>query len=101
MDKKIQEIKEEIAKIDSVLIGTLSKRYKSCGRKNCRCMAGKEYWHGPYFIWTRKEKGKTITKTLNKNQAQYCQKAFRNMKLLNRQLQHWKKFSLKSLDNIP
>ena len=63
-------------------------------------MKNREYWHGPYYIWTRKENGKTVTKTLTQKQAKYVKKAFFNMKKINQYLEKWKAASLKNLENI-
>ena len=64
MHRKIKALKNKISNIDWILKGTLLKKYTQCGKNNCRCHQDKKYWHGTYWIWTRKEKGKTITKTL-------------------------------------
>ena len=101
MNSKTQKIKNKIIELDWVLKGTVTKQYKRCGKKNCICIKNdKNYWHGPYFIWTRKEKGKTVSKTLTKEQATQIKKAFQNMKKLNQYLDRWKKFSLENLDRI-
>lgn len=100
MSSKIQSIKKRILAKDWILQGTLLKQYKQCGKKNCRCQQEKRYWHGPYWIWTRKEKGKTITKTLNKNQIQRFKKSSKNMKEINRLIEKWKTLSSIDLEQI-
>ena len=95
-----QTLKTKMIKLDYVLIGTLLKRYKQCGKINCKCMKNKSHWHGPYYIWTRKEKGKTITKTLNKAQAQFVLKAFKNMMKLNKIVNKMKEISLEKVDDM-
>jgi hypothetical protein len=86
--------------MDYVLTGTISKRYGPCGKKSCRCTEGKEHWHGPYYIWTRKECGKTITKSLSPNQVKFCKKAIENSKKLNAHIARWRDKSLKTLENL-
>jgi hypothetical protein len=44
------------------LPGTLIERHVRCGRANCRCHADPPVLHGPYWQWTRKAAGKTITR---------------------------------------
>ena len=100
MNRKIQALKKKISNIDWILKGTLLKQYKQCGKNNCRCHQDKKYWHGPYWIWTRKEKGKTITKTLNQNQIQMHKKAFKNMKEFDQLVEKWKMLSLLHLEKI-
>ncbi len=100
MNPKTQALKKKISTTDWILKGTLLKQYKQCGKNNCRCHQDKKYWHGPYWIWTRKEKGKTITKTLNKNQVQMVKKAFENMKEVDQLVEKWKILSLQHLEKI-
>lgn len=101
MSVKIQKIKNKIVQLDWVLKGTVTKQYKRCGKKNCVCTKNdKKNWHGPYFIWTRKEKGKTITKTLTKEQVKQIKKDFQNMKKLNQYIEKWKKLSIDNLEKI-
>lgn len=98
MNLKIQKAK--IIQLDWILKGSVLKQYKQCGKINCLCMKNRKYWHGPYYIWTRKEKGKTVTKTLTHKQAKYVQNAFLNIKKINQYLEKWKTASLKNLENI-
>ncbi|OGF62157.1 MAG: hypothetical protein A2Y62_20185 [Candidatus Fischerbacteria bacterium RBG_13_37_8] len=87
----INEIKKKIAKIDYIAIGTLLESYRLCGKANCLCKTSiKNHAHGPYYILTRKYKGKTITKSLNPQQAKLFKKALKNMKILNQLLEEWK-----------
>ena len=100
MNKMIFRIKEKIESKEHILNGSLTKKYKQCGKINCRCRKNIEFWHGPYFIWTRKENGKTITKTLNKDQATAVKKAIKDMKELNRNIEKWKELSLKEIEKL-
>ena len=98
MSSKIQSVKNKILTKDLILQGSLLKQYKQCGKKRCRCHQDKQYWHGPYWIWTRKEKGKTVTKTLNKTQILMFKKAQKNLKEINQLIEKWKKLSLLDLE---
>jgi len=100
MDTKIKLLKNKIISRDWVLQGTLLRQYKQCGKTNCRCHQDKKYWHGPYWIWTRKEKGKTITKTLSQKQAGRVKKALEDMKKLNTLVEKWKLISLRHIEKI-
>ena len=96
----MKELKTKINTLDYISVGTLSKIYKQCGKVSCRCSHRKEHWHGPYYIWTRKEKGKTITKSLSIEQARCCRNAIKNMKRLNQYIQKWKNESVKYIEEI-
>lgn len=98
MNRNISDIKHKISAKSYILNGTLTKRYKQCGKETCRCSEDSQYWHGPYWIWTRKENGKTITRTLNKTQATMVKKAVKEMKEINRGILKWRALSLKEIE---
>jgi hypothetical protein len=55
-------IAAELASLGLALPGTLTQRHVRCGRANCRCHADPPVLHGPYWQWTRKIGGKTVTR---------------------------------------
>ena len=67
-----------------VLRGTIGKRFMPCGKPACRCKADPPLLHGPYYLWTRKVAGKTVTVRLTAEQAARCQPWTRNMHKLDR-----------------
>lgn len=74
----------ELADIGLVLRGTIAPRRMRCGNPTCRCRARPPQLHGPYYVWTRKVAGKTVTAMLPRNQAALCQDWSRNMRKLDR-----------------
>lgn len=64
------EITAELAKLGFCLPGTLTVRRTRCSSAGCRCRAEPPALHGPYYSWTRKIAGKTVTRTLSLEQAQ-------------------------------
>ena len=60
------------------LPGTLTQRHTRCGKPNCRCKADPPTLHGPYYQWTRKIDGKTVTRVLSPEQVQRYQDWFTN-----------------------
>lgn len=80
----------ELATIGLVLRGSIARRLTRCGNPGCRCHADPPVLHGPYYIWTRKVAGKTVTAQLKPEYAASCQAWNRNMRKLDqivRQLQ--------------
>ena len=61
-------IAAELASLGFALPGTLIERHVRCGRANCRCHADPPLLHGPYWQWTRKVAGKTITRLVSDEQ---------------------------------
>jgi Family of unknown function (DUF6788) len=67
-------IAAELASLGFALPGTLIERHVRCGRANCRCHADPPVLHGPYWQWTRKIGGKTVTRLVPHEQlADYRQ----------------------------
>jgi hypothetical protein len=89
----------QIIELDYILTGTILKKYGPCGKDGCRCACDEKHWHGPYYIWTRKENGRTVTKSLSASQAQFCNKAISNMQKLKTQIEQWKQESIAVLTN--
>ena len=55
-------IAAELAATGLALPGTLIERHIRCGKPRCACHADPPVLHGPYWQWTRKAAGKTITR---------------------------------------
>ena len=100
MDTKIKSLKDKIIAKEWVFQGSVLNQFKQCGKITCSCYEDREYWHGPYWIWTRKVNGKTVTKTLSVNQAKMVKKSIKDMKEIKQLIEKWKKLSLQHLKNI-
>lgn len=62
----------ETALLDGVGLfcrGSVLKMYMPCGKPGCRCQATPPRLHGPYYRWTRKVRGKTVTRHVHPRQA--------------------------------
>lgn len=53
-----------------LLKGTLLQRYKRCSSPGCGCQTDLEKRHGPYWQWSYKVDGKTVSRALSNQQAQ-------------------------------
>ncbi len=62
-------IAAELASLGLALPGTLIERHVRCGKPGCRCHADPPALHGPYWQWTRKVAGKTITRLVPDEQV--------------------------------
>jgi hypothetical protein len=74
----------QLADLGLVLRGSIASRLPRCGQPGCRCKADPPVLHGPYYVWTRKVAGKTVTAQLAPDQAQYCLAWNQNMRELDR-----------------
>jgi hypothetical protein len=61
-------IAAELASLGLALPGTLIERRVRCGKPGCRCHADPPVLHGPYWQWTRKTGGKTVTRLVADDQ---------------------------------
>jgi hypothetical protein len=60
----------EIAGLGLALPGTLIQRHMRCGRAGCACHDDPPVLHGPYWQWTRKQAGKTISRYVPDDQVE-------------------------------
>lgn len=60
--------------------GTISERFTYCSHKGCACRADPPRPHGPYWQWTRKIAGKTITRRMTAEQAKRYRPWIENMR---------------------
>ena len=97
--KKYSILKSRIDKLGFISTGSVMKVYKTCGNPGCRCHKDKSKRHGPYNIWTRKVNSKTITRTLNNEQAKIARKCIDNMRKLEKILDQMKDLSVQYIEN--
>jgi hypothetical protein len=87
-----------LAAIDFALPGSLGRRDNVCGKPGCRCKADPPQLHGPYYLWTRKVDGKTVTKMLTEEQALRYQPWFDNAADLRRIVRELQNLSVSVFD---
>jgi hypothetical protein len=67
--RRCRELAAQLAGTGFVLAGTVIRRYTRCTSPGCRCRADPPRLHGPYWQWTAKTAGKTVTRRLTDRQA--------------------------------
>jgi hypothetical protein len=72
-EKRHRELAAQIAEIGIVAAGSVTRRFTRCTSVGCRCNADPPTPHGPYWQWSAKVNGKTVTKRLTANEAQLYQ----------------------------
>lgn len=97
--KRYSSLIKKIENIGFVCTGSVFSTFKTCGNPNCRCHKDKNARHGPYNIWTRKVKAKTVTRTLTDEQAKFCRQCIQNMRKLEGILEKMKDISVQSVEN--
>jgi hypothetical protein len=80
--------------------GTLLKRFMPCGKPGCACQATPPRLHGPYYQWTRKVAGKTVTVRLSAKQAELLADWIAAGKELDRIIAEMERLSLTATDRL-
>lgn len=77
------QLATELATIGLIHSGSVIQRYSYCGTPRCRCHGEPPQPHGPYWQWSAKVKGKTVTRQLGPAEAQLYQEWIANDRRLN------------------
>lgn len=67
--RSYRELAQRVAEIGFITAGTITHRHTRCGKPGCRCGADPPQPHGPYYQWTGKIDGKTVTRRLTEAEA--------------------------------
>jgi hypothetical protein len=67
---RYRALQAQLAQLGFLSRGSVLRLYTTCGKPGCRCQADPPQRHGPYWQWTRKVKGKTVTRHLAEREAQ-------------------------------
>ena len=85
LERQIEKVKRDLAKLGDLRPGSLSTQYNVCGSPGCRCKASPPEKHGPYFQVSYTRKGKSSSKFVKKKDLPTIRKQLKNyerMKLL-------------------
>ena len=69
-EQRFEALKRAVSTIGPLRRGSVVRRFMPCGKRACRCHATPPQLHGPYYQWTRKLRGKTVTVRLTEQQAE-------------------------------
>jgi hypothetical protein len=92
------ELQKQLAQTGFVCNGTVMSVYRKCGKPNCGCNENEQMHHGPYHIWTRKEKGKTVTRSLSMEQARQCLLYIENFKKMESIIEEMKRITIQMIE---
>lgn len=82
LEKRHRALLSELADIGLVLRGNIGRHLNCCGNPTCRCKDDPPMLHGPYYRWTRKVAGKTVSVNLTPEQVDRCLEWSENMRRL-------------------
>jgi hypothetical protein len=95
-ERRRQQLQAQIAEIDFILPGTINVAMNRCGKPNCACHGDPPRLHGPYITWTRKVKGKTVTRRLTPEQLERYRPWFDNNRRLRQLIAELETLSLRT-----
>ena len=81
---RYEALKRELADVALIRRGSLVRRLMPCGKAGCRCQARPPQLHGPYYQWTRKVRGKTVTVRVSGDEARLLEQWIGNGRRLHR-----------------
>lgn len=81
---RYEALKRAVADVALIRRGSLVRRLMPCGKPGCRCQARPPQLHGPYYQWTRKVRGKTITVRVSEDEAKLLEEWIGNGRRLDK-----------------
>jgi len=97
-EKRYRELAAELATIGLIHSGSVTRRYTHCGTPGCRCHAEPPQPHGPYYQWTAKVNGKTVTRRLSEGEAELYQEWIANDRRMRRLIQQMRQVAAKAAE---
>ncbi|MBE3040712.1 MAG: hypothetical protein IMZ62_18095 [Chloroflexi bacterium] len=95
-----QQLQRALSRVGYFRRGTLLKRFMACGKSGCICQASPPRLHGPYYQWTRKVDGKTVTVRLTREQAELLAVWIATGRELDRITAQMERLSLRATDRL-
>ena len=83
-ENRFLALKASLAELGPFRRGTVLRRFVRCANPRCRCRADPPKLHGPYYEWSRKVKGKTVTVRLSQEQARLLKQWIDNSRQLDK-----------------
>src|SRR3990172_7586485 len=97
---RYEMLKRSVVDLGLFRRGSLVRRFMPCGKPGCRCQAAPPRLHGPYYQWTRKVGGKTVTVRLSLQEATLLEQWIANGRRLDRLVAHMEGVSLRRTDRL-
>ena len=97
--EQYQELRRQLANTGYICTGSISTVYRKCGKAYCVCAKNEEVLHGPYNVWTRKVKGKTVTRNLTDEQARLCRERIANLRRLEGIIEDMKNLTVQFIED--
>jgi len=95
-ERRYRKLAGELAEIGLISSGSVTRRYTHCTAPGCKCNAEPPQPHGPYYQWTAKVGGKTITRRLSVNEAKLYKEWIANDRRMRRLITQMRQVAAKA-----
>ncbi len=95
-EQRYHELAAQLPTIGLIHSGSVTRRYTHCANPGCKCHAEPAQPHGPYYQWTAKVNGKTVTRRLSEGEAKLYQEWIANDRRLQRLIQQMRDVAAKA-----
>jgi len=89
LEAQIRAIKRELAQLEVLRPGSLSRQFNVCGSPGCRCKASARQKHGPYYHLSYTRNGKGGTRSIHKDDVPTIRAALANYARLRNLVDRW------------
>lgn len=100
LGRAYEQVKARIGELGFAIPGSVISRYSVCGTTGCKCHRDPPAKHGPYFQYTRKLAGKTITRKVDADQVDQYREWIANRRLLDQLNNELDELSRRAVDLI-
>jgi alkanesulfonate monooxygenase SsuD/methylene tetrahydromethanopterin reductase-like flavin-dependent oxidoreductase (luciferase family) len=95
-ERRYRELAGQLAEIGLISSGSVTHRYTQCATPGCKCHDDPPQRHGPYYQWTAKVAGKTVTRRLNAQEALLYQEWIGNDRQMRRLIAQMRQVAAKA-----
>jgi hypothetical protein len=95
-ERRYRQLAAQLAEVGFISSGTVTRRYTRCATAGCKCHGDPPQRHGPYYQWTAKVDGKTVTRRLSVQEAKLYQEWITNDRRMRRLIQQMRQVAAKA-----
>jgi hypothetical protein len=95
-ERRYRELAAQLAEIGLISSGSVTRRYTHCATPGCKCHDDPPRPHGPYYQWTAKVGGKTVTRRLSAHEAKLYQEWIANDRRMRRLIAQMRQVAAKA-----
>jgi hypothetical protein len=92
-----RHLTESLAGIGFIWPGSLQHRLLTCGKPRCVCHTDPGRRHGPYWYWTSKREGRTVSRKLSQEEVDIIQPWINNRRAIELTLRQMRQISRRAL----